>query len=141
MDKNTVRSVSYLACQMLQPVCLMFGFHWRDHFTLVHGKNVLKKEYLLLHSSFCRGGAPRVLGRGIVYVTVFRSPATLAAALRLQGLTWCVSFGCLTKQWYGCLCLRFLTCAQMLMPATACGQKPQERLHEKPTLETAPLPL
>ena len=81
MDKNTVRSVSYLARQILQPACLMFGFHWRDHFTLVHGKNVLKKDGLLLHSSFYR-----VLGRGIVYVTVFRSPATGAAALRPQGL-------------------------------------------------------
>ena len=30
----------------------------------------------------------------------------------------CVQYLCVSKQWYGCQCLGFLTCAQMLMHAT-----------------------
>ena len=33
----------------------------------------------------------------------------------------CVQYFCVSEQWYGCLCLRFLTCAQMLMHAIAHG--------------------
>ena len=28
---------------------------------------------------------------------------------------------CVSKKWYGCQCLGFLTCAQMLMPTTVHG--------------------
>ena len=61
-----------------------------------------------------------VFARRIVYVTVFNSPATLAATFRLRGLM-CVLYFRGSKQWYDRQWLGFLTCAQKFMHAIVYG--------------------
>ena len=64
------------------------------------------------HWSYHGGSSLVFLGK-IVYATVFNSSAIWAATFHLPGLTWCVLYFRVSKQWYGCQCLRVLTCTQV----------------------------
>ena len=54
-------------------------------------------------------------------MTIFNSPATWAAIFHLLGITKCVLYIPVSKQQYGCQCLGFITCAQVLMQVIAHG--------------------
>ena len=74
-------------------------------------------------------------------LAICSSPATWAATFHLQGLILCVLYFPVSRQWYGCQCLGFLTYTQMLLQAVHWGcTKHQRESALRKISEKNPLP-
>lgn len=59
----------------------------------------------------------------------FQLPIRLATTVCLRGLTWCVLYFLVSRQWHSCWCLGFLTCTQVFMHAVVNGGCTNTILH------------